>query len=122
MGDVDKVDAYSTRVGMKEVTDSLFDRGRSLSFGDVRIWVVGSEDLISLKLAASREMALADVRVLLWERREEIDTDPLEALVGHEALLQTAVLLPDVLPMEYGWLARQHLKEWLREKSWVRYG
>ncbi|MFQ5838598.1 MAG: hypothetical protein ACE5HJ_07425 [Thermoplasmata archaeon] len=65
-------------------------------------------------------MDLADVGVLLWERRGEMEIDLLDTLMGREALRQTAEPLPDAVRMEYGWLSRQQLKAWIRELGWIR--
>jgi predicted nucleotidyltransferase len=114
-----EVDAYTMRVGEREVDESLFSRARSLPFAGVTIRVAGLEDLIAVKLSASHEMHLADVAVLLWERREELDVDLLEDLVGHETLGRSAPSIVDALPMEYGWVPRQRLKAWLGERGWL---
>lgn len=114
-----EVDAYTSRVGEVEVTESLFERGRTLPYAGTRIRVAGFEDLLSLKLAAAREMDLVDAAVLLWEKGDEVDTGLLEALVGRETLRELAGDIAEALPLEYGWVARQRLKERVRQRGWM---
>ena len=80
--------------------------------------VVSLEDLLRLKFAAGREMDLADVAVLLQERRDEVNAGLAETLAGLDVLRRAAPLVPERLPEEYGWQARQVLKAWLRERGW----
>ncbi|MFQ5837317.1 MAG: nucleotidyltransferase, partial [Thermoplasmata archaeon] len=75
-----EVDAYTDKVGDTRVTDLLFGRGKRLRYAGRRVLVAGLEDLLALKLAAGREMDLADVAVLLWERGDEVDHDLVESL------------------------------------------
>lgn len=114
-----EVDAYTDRVGDIQITDLLFGRGKRLDYAGASILVAGLEDLLALKLAAGREMDLADVAVLLWERGDEADKDLLESLAGRERLRDLAASIGERLPPEYGWTARQRLKERLREFGWM---
>lgn len=114
-----EVDAYTDRVGDTRVTDLLFGRGRRLEYAGTSLLVAGLEDLLALKLAAGREMDLADAAVLLWERRDEVDQDLLESLAGRRRLRDLAGSIGEMLPPEYGWTARQRLKEKLRRFGWM---
>ncbi len=114
-----EVDAYTDRVGDTRVTDLLLGRGRRLEYAGTSILVAGLEDLLALKLAAGREMDLADVAVLLWERGDEVDAELLESLVGGGRLRELAASIGELLPPEYGWEARQRLKEKFRQFGWM---
>lgn len=114
-----EVDAYTDQVGDTRVTDLLFGRGRRLEYAGTTILVAGLEDLLALKLAASREMDLADAAVLLWERGDEVDHDLLNRLAGQGKLRDLAGSIGELLPPEYGWTARQRLKDRLRQFGWV---
>jgi len=114
-----EVDVYTQSIGGVRVDEELFQRGREVSFAGARVFVASLEDLLRLKIAAGREMDLSDVAVLVHERREELDVKLLEKLVGIESLRQAAPAVPELLPEEYGWQARQRLKAWLRERGWL---
>ena len=115
-----EVDAYTSRVGDVPVDEDLFRRARALAYEGVPVSVASLEDLLRFKLVAGREMDLADVAVLLHERRGEMDEALAERLVGIEILRERAPVVPDVLPEEYGWQSRQQLKAWLRGKGWLK--
>lgn len=114
-----EVDAYTSRVGDVPVDEGLFRRARSLPYGGTPVSVASLEDLLRFKLAAGREMDLADVAVLLHGRRDEVDATLVETLVGLDTLRRRAPLIPDLLPEEYGWQSRGALKRWLRETGWL---
>lgn len=114
-----EVDAYTETVGETQVTNALFDRGRRLAYAGTNIFVAGVEDLLALKMAAGREMDLTDAAVLLWEMRDEVDHEVLETLVGRGRLQELGGAIGESLPSEYGWTARQRLKERLRGLSWT---
>lgn len=113
-----EVDAYTECVGDVPVEEALFRRARVLSYGGVAVSAASLEDLLRLKLLAGREMDLADVAVLLHERRGEVDGRLAEALAGLDLLRRSAPRIADLLPEEYGWQARQSLKAWLRQRGW----
>ncbi len=117
---VGEVDAYTERVGEVPVEEPLFRRARSLPYAGISLSIASLEDLLRFKLSAGREMDLADVALLLHARRDELDMALLKTLVGLDDLRERAPLVPDLLPEEYGWQARQRLKAWLREAGWTR--
>ena len=114
-----EVDVYTQSVGGIDVDEALFQRGRELAFGGVRVHAASMEDLIGLKLNAGREMDLSDIALLFHEKGDEIDARLLEGLAGRDSLRRVAPSIPELLPEEYGWQARQRLKAWLREKEWL---
>jgi len=114
-----EVDAYTSRVGDVPVEEALFRRAQTLPYAGITVSVASLGDLLRLKFAAAREMDLADVAVLLHDRRAEIDVALAEKLIGLDVLREKAPLVPDLLPEEYGWQARQRLKAWLREQGWL---
>lgn len=99
--------------------EALFRRARALTYSGLPIIAASLEDLLRLKLTAGREMDLADVAVLLHERRDEMDAELAQTLVGLDLLSRSSPLIPDLLPEEYGWQARQAVKAWLREQGWL---
>ena len=113
------MDAYTERVGDVPVEEALFRRACASSYEGVPVSVASLEDLLRFKFAAAREMDLADVAVLLHERRDDVDVALVDRLVGSDVLRKRAALVPDLLPEEYGWQARQTLKAWLREAGWI---
>lgn len=117
--DVGGVDAYTTRVGDVPVEEALFRRARTLPYAGVPVRVVSLEDLLRFKFVAGREMDLADIAVLLHERRGGVDVALVERLAGLDVLRRLAPRVPDLLPEEYGWHARRALKAWLRETGWL---
>lgn len=114
-----EVDVYTQSIGEVNVDEGLFSRGRELTYGGTRVFVVSLEDLLGLKISARREMDLSDVAVLLHERGRELDGRRLAQRVGMESLREVAQHVADLLPDEYGWQARQRLKAWLRERGWL---
>lgn len=117
--DVGEVDVYTRTVGEVQIDEEMFRRGRELSYGGTRVFAASLEDLLRLKLAAGREMDLSDVAVLLHERGSELDLNRLRELAGIETLRRAAPAIPDLLPEEYGWQARQRLKAWLRDRDLI---
>lgn len=117
-----EVDAYTERVGDVPVDEALFRRARTLPYGDASTAVASLEDLLRMKLSAGREMDLADIAVLLHERGKEIDVPLAERLAGIDRIRAMAPSVPDLLPEEYGWQARQRLKAWMRERGWLTTG
>lgn len=116
---VGEVDAYTSRIGDVPVDEDLMRRARKLVYAKVPVSVASIEDLLRLKLRAGREMDLTDVAVLLHARRNEVSVTLVERLVGRELLRMHAPRVPDLLPEEYGWQARQALKSWLVELGWL---
>lgn len=117
--DLGELDVYTSRIGDVPVEEALFERGREMDFCGIRLPTASLEDLLRLKLEAGREMDWADVAVLLHERGDEVDSKALEDLIRPEVLRKAAPSLPDLLPAEYGWQARQSLKVWLRQRGWL---
>ena len=115
--DAGEVDVYTRSVGEVQIDEDLFRRGRELSYGGTRVFAVSLEDLLRLKLTAGRELDLSDVAVLLHERGSELDMNRLRELTGMDTLRRAAPAIPDLLPEEYGWQARQRLKAWLRDRD-----
>lgn len=113
-----EVDVYTERVGEVPVEEAMFRRARALPYGGIVLTVASLEDLLHLKLAAGRDMDLADAAVLLHEQRDDVDPRRAETLVGLDVLRRSAPRIPDLLPEEYGWQARQRLKAWLRDQGW----
>jgi len=109
-----EVDVYTESVGRISVDEDLFRRGRELRYAGTPVFVVSLEDLLRLKLVAGREIDLTDVAVLLHERGGDVAMGRLQSLVGRAILEAAASRIPDLLPQEYGWQARQRLKGWLR--------
>jgi hypothetical protein len=116
---VGEVNAYTSRIGDLPIDEDLMRRARKLAYANVPVTVASLEDLLRLKLKAGREMDLADVAVLLHARHHEINLPLVERLVGQDLLPIHAQRVPDLLPEEYGWQARQALKSWLIEVGWL---
>ncbi len=110
-----ELDVYTTSIGDVRVDEGMFRRGGMMRYGDTRVLVASLEDLLCLKLAARREIDLSDVAVLLHERGRDLDVKLLRELGGVEALRSVSLAIPDMLPEEYGWQARQKMKTFLRE-------
>ena len=114
-----EVVAYTSRVGEVPVGEELFRRARKLTYAGVAVSVTSLEDLLRFKFTAGREMDLADLAVLLHDRRGEVDVKLAQRLVGLALLRLRSPLIPDLLPEEYGWQARRAIKAWLREVGWL---
>ncbi len=114
-----EVDVYTREVGGLPVDEGLFRRGREASYGGTRVRVPSLEDLLRLKLTAGREIDLTDVALLLHEVGRDLDGRRLLELVETRLLREAAPRIPDLLPEEYGWEARQQLKVWLRDQGWT---
>ncbi|MFQ6106663.1 MAG: nucleotidyltransferase [Thermoplasmata archaeon] len=114
-----EVDAYTERVGDVRVDEPFFKNAVEVEYAGIPILVPCLEDILILKVSAGRDMDIEDVAVLIFQHRGEIDAQTLEQNVGIDPLRRIALLLPEHLPMEYGWTARKELKDWLSERGWL---